>query len=146
MTGSDLRFAPQPLARWYWVAAIACLLFALGGLWVIFNEATVDPATLPADQRAMTLALPGWMFVASGVAVTSGTIGAILLLVRNQLAEPVLLLSFVAVVVQDSAYVLHRPLRESMSSDMLLVPLVVLALCWTIYWFARHSRQRGWLL
>jgi hypothetical protein len=23
--------------------------------------------------------------------------------------------------------------------------IVVTALTWTVYWFARHSRQRGWL-
>ena len=30
-------------------------------------------------------------------------------------------------------------------SAVLLVAIVVTALTWTIYWFARHSRQRGWL-
>jgi hypothetical protein len=32
-----------------------------------------------------------------------------------------------------------------MSANDLLVALVVAALTWTVYWFARHSRQRGWL-
>jgi hypothetical protein len=32
-----------------------------------------------------------------------------------------------------------------MSANDLLVAIVVTALTWTIYWFGRHSRQRGWL-
>jgi len=35
--------------------------------------------------------------------------------------------------------------RENMSANDLLVALVVTALTWTIFWFARHSRQRNWL-
>jgi Kef-type K+ transport system membrane component KefB len=139
-------FARQPLKRWFWAGAIATLLFELFGAASIYFTLTVDPATLPLDQKVMVEALPGWMKIASVVAVTSGVIGAILLLLRRKAAEPVLLLSLAAVVVQDSAYVLHRPLFESISSDQLLVPVIVLVLCWTIYWFARHSRQRGWLV
>jgi len=40
---------------------------------------------------------------------------------------------------------LVAPLRESMSANDLIVALVVTALTWTVFWFARHSRQRGWL-
>jgi uncharacterized membrane protein len=56
-----------------------------------------------------------------------------------------LLVSLVAVLVQFSAYFIDPQLRQSMSSDQLVIPVVIVVLGWTIYWFARHSRQRGWL-
>jgi hypothetical protein len=51
----------------------------------------------------------------------------------------------IAVLVWLAGLVLVTPLRESMSANDLLVAIIVSALTWTIYWFARHSRQRGWL-
>jgi hypothetical protein len=35
--------------------------------------------------------------------------------------------------------------RDLMSTDQIAIVLVTVAIAWTIYWFARHSRQRGWL-
>ena len=64
---------------------------------------------------------------------------------RRKEAEWVLLLSLVAVLVWLGGLILVTPLRESMSANDLLIALVVTALTWTIYWFGRHSRQRGWL-
>jgi positive regulator of sigma E activity len=64
---------------------------------------------------------------------------------KRKLAEPVLLLSLAAVLVWLAGLILVAPLRENMSANDLLVAIVVTALTWTIYWFARHSRQRGWL-
>jgi len=35
--------------------------------------------------------------------------------------------------------------RDLLTTNQIAVVLVIVALSWTIYWFARHSRQRGWL-
>jgi hypothetical protein len=36
-------------------------------------------------------------------------------------------------------------LRDALGTDDIAVAVVVAVITWTIYWFARHSRQRGWL-
>ena len=79
------------------------------------------------------------------MAVWAGLLGAILLIVRRRAAEWTLLLSLVAVLVWLAGLILVPQLRERLSAHDLAVALVVAALTWTIYWFARHSRQRGWL-
>ena len=75
----------------------------------------------------------------------AGLAGAILLVMKRRTAEWALLLSLIAVLVWLAGLILVAPLRENMSANDLLVALVVTALTWTIYWFGRHSRQRGWL-
>jgi hypothetical protein len=82
---------------------------------------------------------------AYAVAVWIGLLGALLLVMRRRAAEWALLISLIAVLVWLAGLVLVTPLRESMSANDLLVAIIVSALTWTIYWFARHSRQRGWL-
>jgi len=49
----DERFAPRPVAPWYWLGAIVALLF---GLLICFGygvHLTTDPATLALDERAL---------------------------------------------------------------------------------------------
>jgi positive regulator of sigma E activity len=74
-----------------------------------------------------------------------GLIGTVLLVMRNKLAEAALIVSLVAVLIWLAGLLLTAEVRENMSANDLLVAIVVTALTWTIFWFARHSRQRGWL-
>jgi hypothetical protein len=64
---------------------------------------------------------------------------------KRKIAEWALLVALVAVLIWLAGLIVVGPLRESMSANDLLVAIVVTALTWTIYWFARHSRQRHWL-
>lgn len=141
----DERFAPQPIAGWYLPAAIASLLFMGLGCIMYLMHVLADPATMPLDQRAAYEAEPIWVTAAFAAAVWIGLIGTILLVMRRRLAEAALLVSLVAVLVWLAGLVVVSGLRENMSANDLLVAIVVTALTWTIYWFARHSRQRGWL-
>lgn len=135
----------QPVAGWFKWAALASLVWYLLGCANYLIQVTLDPATLPLEQRAMIEAAPKWMYAAFAVAVWVGLVGAILLVMRKRLAVPLLTVSLLAVLVQFSAYFLHAPLREAMSSDMLLVPIIIVAVTWTVFWFAYHSNKRGWL-
>jgi positive regulator of sigma E activity len=71
--------------------------------------------------------------------------GAILLLMKRKLAEPAMLVSLIAVLIWFAGLLLVTPLRDAMSANDLLVAIVVTVLTWTVYWFARHSRQRHWI-
>ena len=139
------RFDPRPVAAWFMVAAVASLLFMVLGCVSYLMHVFADPATMPLDQRAAYAAEPAWVTGAYAVAVWVGLAGAILLVLRRRLAEPALLLSLVATLIWLAGLVLVRDLRENMSANDLLVAIVVTALTWTVYWFARHSRMRGWL-
>src|SRR6476661_2882674 len=139
------RFGPRPVASWFMVAAFASLLFMALGCVSYLMHVFADPATMPLDQRAAYAAEPAWVTGAYAIAVWVGLAGAILLVLRRRLAESALLLSLVATLIWLAGLVLVRDLRENMSANDLLVAIVVTALTWTIYWFARHSRMRGWL-
>jgi hypothetical protein len=142
----DERFEPRPIAAWFMVAAILSLLFMGLGCVSFLMHVLADTNNLPLDQQAAYAAEPAWVTGAYAIAVFVGLAGAVLLLLKRKLAEPLLLLSLAAVLIWLAGLLLVTPLRESMSANDLLVAIVVCALTWTIYWFARHSRQRGWLV
>jgi hypothetical protein len=135
----------RPEARWFRWAALGTLAWMLLGVVNYLWQVTLDPATLPADQQAIMEAAPTWMMAFFALAVWIGLAGAMLLLLRRKAAEPLLLASLLACAVQFTAYFLHAPLREAMPGNGLVIPVIILAITAAIYWFARHSRQRGWL-
>ena len=130
---------------WFSVAAIGAMLWELVGCGLLVSAALTDPATLPRDQQAIVAATPSWMNAAWGFAVVTGIAGAVLMLMRNRRAEPLLLLSFLAVVVQFSGLLIVPELRNLTASDDLLAPFVVLVVCYGIWHLARLARKSGWL-
>lgn len=130
---------------WYWLAAVAALLFEGAGAYLFANSLMLDPASLPLDQRAVFDATPQWMTIAWGVAIGAGVLGAVALVIRRRLAEPLLLVSLLAVVVQFSGLFLVRQLRELTPEDHLIVPVVILLLAYAIWQMAKLAKRRGWL-
>ena len=131
--------------RWFMIAALAALAWEIVGCTMYVMQVSVDPAALPADQRQMWDATPAWMTGAYAVAVWVGLIGAILLLMRRKLAEPLLLVSLIAVVVQFSGLLIVPQLRNLVSSDVLFLPFLIVIVCGVIWHFARRARRSGWL-
>ena len=130
---------------WFTVAAIGALLWELAGCVLYLMRVTTEAASLPPDQRALFEATPSWALAAFAVAVWVGLAGAILLLMRKRLAEPLLLASLVALLVQNSALVLDPALRNLVASDDLLAPFVVILVTYGVWHLARQARRSGWL-
>jgi len=141
----DERFAPRPVAGWFYIGAIASMLIMGLGCVALVMHVTADPRTLPLDQRALFEAEPQWVLTASSFGFVAGLIGSMLLLLRRRQAERVLLVSLLGIVVWFVGIFATPRLRDLLSTDQIAVLVVTLGLIWTIYWFARHSRQRGWL-
>ena len=109
------------------------------------SQVTADRAALPLDQRAMWDATPSWMVAAYAIAVWSGLVGAVLLLLRRKLAVPALLVSLIAVVVQFSGLFLVPQLRQTVPDTALVAPIALILCCYLIFLFARLAQKRGWL-
>lgn len=135
----------RPRAAWYMPAAIASLLFMALGCVAYLMTVLTDSASLTVEERTLHDALPTWVVGAQAVAVWIGLAGALMLVLKKKLAELLLLVSLVAVVVWLAGLLLVTGVRENMSANDLIVAVVVTAVTWTIFWFARQSRQRGWL-
>ena len=135
----------RPIPRWFTAVAVAAVIWQMIGCAMYLMQISVDPATLPRDQRAMWDAAPVWMLAAYAIAVWVGLVGAIFLLRRHRLAEPLLLISLVAIVVQFSALLLVPELRNLTTSDALFLPAMILVIGTVIWQFARTARRSGWL-
>ena len=68
-----------------------------------------------------------------------------MVVLKRKLAEPLLLVSLIACVLTFLPYFVVPAVRDLVSTNDVGFGLVIIAITWTIFWFARHSRQRGWL-
>ena len=135
----------RPAPRWYTVAAIGAVLWMLAGCANYWMWVTADAAALPADMKAIFEATPQWVVIAFAIAVWVGLAGAVLLVMRRRLAEPLLAISLLAIVVQNSAWLVVPALRNLVGSDDLLLPFVITIVCYGIWQLARTARRAGWL-
>jgi len=142
---ADDAFSPRPVAGWYIAAAVGSLLFMLVAVGGYLVDVTTDPSTLPLDQRVVAEARPLWAMAAYAIAVWTGLSGAILLLLKRRLAQPVMLVSLIAAAVTFLPYAISPGVRDNITTNDVAVAIVILAITWTIFWFARHSAGRGWL-
>jgi hypothetical protein len=141
----DERFTPRPVAGWYLVAALASLIFMVAACVMYVLHVTTNPASLAPDQRTAFEAVPAWVTSAFGLGALVGLAGSLLLVLRRKLAQPLMLISLVAMLAWVAGFLLVPGMRETSTANDLMVAIIVAAITWTIFWFARHSRQRGWL-
>ena len=82
---------------------------------------------------------------ASLVGFGVGLVGAVMLVMRRKTAEPLLLVSLAGFAAWLIGMFATPDFRDLLTTNHIVVLVVVVLMAWTIYWFARHSRQRGWL-
>lgn len=130
---------------WFTVAAVGAVLFEAVQTLVYVGHVTTDPATQPTDARSLSLIMPDWMTMAFAVSAWVGLLGAFLLLFRRRLAEPLLLVSLLAGIVQWSALLIDPRLRNMVASDALLMPFIIIVVCYGVWQLARVAKKSGWL-
>lgn len=131
--------------RWFGAAAIVILLWEIFGCTMYLLHVNADQASLPAEQAAMWAATPAWSIGAYAVAVWVGLVGAVLLLMRRRLAEPLLLVSLIAVLVQFSSLLVVPEVRAATPPGAWMMPVVIILVCAAIWLFARRASRQGWL-
>lgn len=122
----------------FWIAATAGLLWHLLGCLNFITQSNPQAvAMMPELQQIIITGRPGWATASAALAAFGGAAGCILLLLRQRVAFPVLILSFVGAML--TAAFLAQVLG--------LVPSVVLSILVSgaLLWYASIARRAGWL-
>ena len=87
----------------FWVISVMALVWNLMGVFNYLTQAFMTNevlASLPKDQKLLYEKVPAWVTAAFAVAVFSGTLGALLLLLKKKVSSTCFILSFVGIIVQ----------------------------------------------
>jgi len=134
--------------RSFWIISGLALLWNLLGLatYLMYVKMTDEAlAALPDAERMLYENTPEWVTAMYAIAVTAGTLGSGFLLLRKSWAVPVLLVSLIAVLVQAAYTLFMSSAVEVLGAQAAIMPLVVVVIAAFLVWYARNSRERGWI-
>ncbi|KRG69985.1 hypothetical protein [Pseudoxanthomonas dokdonensis] len=134
--------------RMFMIVAIIAVLWNLLGVFMFIMQVTLSPAaiaSMPAAQQAVYQAIPVWTNIAFGVAVLSGLVGSVGLLLKKRWAVPVFALSLLAVLVQAAGNYMSTPLWQVTGPSGLVMPLLVAAIALYLWRYAANAARHGWL-
>lgn len=136
------------LPLWFWLLAVAGLLWNLSGVLMFWQNLTISPeaiAALPDTQRQITEANPRWTLLPFALATLGGALGMAGLLLRRRWSVAVLQVSLLALVVQFVAIYLQTPVWALTGVQGALFPLLLWLVAALLWLYARHAQRAGWL-
>lgn len=133
----------------FWIIAVLAILWNLIGvyLWLYEYFLMTDEvrATLPPEQVEIMASAPAWSMYVYGLAVFSGVLASVLLLIRKKLAVTVFLLSLIAVLILQLYWLFAMDTAERLGPQSLIMPLIVIAVAIFEYFYSKGAARNGWL-
>ena len=137
----------KPPTSFLWTAG-AALVWNLMGFLAYYAQVTMTPDTLaqmPDAERTMYESIPAWANGTFAIAVTAGVVGCLLLILRHALALPALIVSLLAVLIQNfNSFVLMDALSIVGAGGAAASGAIILVGAYLV-WLANDAKQKGWL-
>jgi len=130
--------------KWYWAVSGLGLVWNLLGVAAFVAQVTMDVSALSSSEQAFYEAQPTWAVASFGVAVASGVVGCIALLLRKSWAAPMLLLCIAGIVVQTFHSIALSNGVEVFGPEGLVLPFAVFAGAVVLTYVAHVANRRGW--
>ena len=131
----------------FWIIGVLALLWNITGVVAYLEQAYMtveDLASLPESEQAFYNNLPAWVTAAFAIAVFSGALGCIALLLRKKMAIILFLVSLIAVVVQFVRNVFLQNDMEVTIQNMIW-SVVVLVIAFFLVLYSKKSASNGWI-
>ncbi|WP_431157766.1 hypothetical protein [Winogradskyella poriferorum] len=127
---------------WFWIIGVLALVWNAMGvnayLQQAYNTESYREMYTP-EQLDIAANMPAWVTGAFAVAVFSGALASLLLLLKKKLAKPLFLLSLLAVLTQ-MGYTIIKGYTDSM-----VMAIIVIAAAVLLYLFAKHATKKSWI-
>lgn len=122
---------------WYWAVAVLAVAWEAFGAYIYTSQSLIDHSAREGGYATMA----SWQWGVFAVAVWSGLLGAIALLLRKRWAVPLLLLSLVAAAFQYG----YAATQGTLESADMPVAVSVLVVGLLLVVFSSYAKRRGWL-
>ncbi|MGJ8674418.1 MAG: hypothetical protein ACSHWP_00590 [Pseudoalteromonas sp.] len=133
---------------WFKIVAVVALIWNLLGAIAVIMNFTITPeaiAALPADQQQMYADTPMWASYASLLAVVTGALGCVALLLGKAFASPLFMLSIVGLVLQNIGIFVIVDAVAIMGISVLIMQGSVFVIAIGLLLLAKMAIKRGWV-
>jgi len=137
----------KPSSLFYIISSMA-LVWNLMGVFNFLDQALMSDevlASLPKDQQLIYQDVPAWVTAAFAIAVFSGTLGAVFLLLKKKIASTFFILSFIGIVTQMSYGLLLDEKTDNYGPLGLLMPLMIITVGGYLIWYSKKANKNRWL-
>ena len=134
----------------FWIIGVIATLWNLMGVANYLGQAfkvDVIMSGMTEDQMGLINNLPAWMTALFALAVFSGLIGSIALLMRKKIAVSLFALSFLTATIQQLYWLYGTNAIEVFAeSQPYLMPIIIIVFCAFLVWYAKVQRKKGVLV
>jgi len=139
---------PKPNTA-FWIIAVLALLWNIIGvyMWLYEYFLMTDEIrdSLPPEQVEIMANAPAWNMYLYGLAVITGLLASLLLLMRKKSAVGVFMLSLIAVLALQLYWMFAMDIVDKMGPSSLIMPLIVIAIAIFEYFYSKGAVKNGWL-
>lgn len=134
--------------KWFYIVASIALIWNIIGLLAVAMNFMLTPeqiAMLPPEQQDLMKNTPMWSTAASSIAVITGTLGCIGLLIKKSFAKPLLLISIVALIAQDIALFIVQNATAVLGITPLIMQSFVMLIAIGLFVLSSKAKQNLWI-
>ncbi len=131
----------------FWVIAVVALLWNLMGVSQFFMATFMLDSmveNLPEVQADMYRSIPMWYTIVFAIAVFSGFLGCITMLLRKKITIALFGISLLAVLVAQIYWILGTDVIDVMGTSSVIMPLIVIVISIFLYFYNKGAAKNGW--
>jgi len=125
----------------FWIISIIALFWNIMGVVAYLGQAYMTDeakALLSEGDQAYYANIPAWVTAAFAIAVFTGFLGSLALVLKKKWAKPMFLISFLTVVAQV-VYNLFIQDFVALSGSRVILPLITVVIAAFLVWFAKNN-------
>lgn len=132
----------------FWVIAIIGLLWNLMGVYQFYlgnYELESLRDSVSVEEFTIMESLPLWYSIVFAVAVFSGVIGCVMLLLKTKVATLFFMISLITVLIIEIYWLLATNIMEVAGVTAAIMPLLVIAVSIFLYFYSKGAAAKEWL-
>ena len=132
----------------FWVISSIALVWNLMGVFNYLDQVFMTDKvleTLPKEQQILYQDISAWVTAAFAIAVFSGTLGSLFLLLKKKIASTFFIISFLGIMGQMSYGLLIDQNFDSYGPMGIAMPIIIIAFGGYLIWYSRKANEHRWL-
>jgi small basic protein len=133
---------------WFWIVSVLTLIWNGMGVHGYISQAYQTKAfteEYTAEQIDVMNGMPSWYTALFAIAVFSGALGCLLLLLRKKFAKLLLILSFLTATIMMVYFLFVADLKGVDFSDNKIMAYIVIAIAAFLVWFSKKAASKRWI-
>lgn len=142
---SDTSASPP---RSFLITSVIALIWNIIGIVTYLASVMLGDealAAMPEAEQALYASTPVFVTAAYALAVHTGTLASIGLLLKKAWAAPVFIVSLICIIVQMGYSIFLTDLVATMGMGSVVGPLIITLVAVYLVWYSKDAKAKGWL-